>query len=79
MDKINIKALFNVGNIPCEIVLPITKENADALVNFKSGSEIDKQRKGYRAAKRISKIIGQIYLLLDIEHTVTDFDFEVKI
>lgn len=78
MEKTNVKIAFKVGDIPCEITLPTTKQNADALTNFKAGAEIDTKKVGYRAAKRITKIISQIYLLMGVDRDNADFDFEVK-
>lgn len=79
MDQTNVKIAFKVGNIPCEMVLPMTQSNAEALKQFKSGSEFDLHKTGYRAAKRVTKIISQIYLLMDVDRDNADFDFEVKI
>lgn len=79
MEKLNVKISFLVGDIPCEITLPITKQNADALINFKAGAEIDTKKVGYRAAKRVTKIISQIYLLMGVDRDNADFDFKVKI
>lgn len=78
MEQTNVKIAFKVGDIQCEITLPTTKQNADALINFKAGTELDTNKVGYRAAKRVTKIISQIYLLMDIDRDNADFDFEVK-
>lgn len=78
MEQTNVKIAFKVGDVPCEIVLPTTKQNADALINFKAGTELDTSKVGYRAAKRVTKIISQIYLLMDIDRENANFDFEVK-
>lgn len=78
MERTNVKIAFRVGDVPCEMVLPMTQPNAEALKKFKSGSEIDIHKTGSRAAKRVSKIISQIYLLMDIDRDNAYFDFEVK-
>lgn len=74
----SVTVSFLVGDIPCKIAVPMTEQNAAALQKFKSGSELDLHKVGYRAAKRISKIISQVYLLLEAEREGSNFEFEIE-